>query len=116
MAFKVPEDRRITEGLGASTKQFGNNGAFSLARKLNRYLFCIASDGLDWEHVSVSLPHMVTPSWDDMCFVKDAFWDKEDCVVQFHPPEAEYVNTHKGCLHLWRKKGVNWETPPKELV
>ena len=51
-----------------------------------------------------------------MCFIKDLFWDSEDTVIQFHPPKSEYVNSHKYCLHLWRKKDTNIETPPKFLV
>lgn len=35
---------------------------------------------------------------------------------QFHPPESEYVNNHPSCLHLWRKIGSEFETPPKILV
>jgi hypothetical protein len=37
-----------------------------------------------------------------MCFIKDTFWDGEDCVMQLHPPRSEYVNNHPYCLHLWR--------------
>lgn len=51
-----------------------------------------------------------------MCKVKDLFWDEEDVVVQFHPRKSEYVDNHKYCLHLWRKAGVDIETPPLELV
>lgn len=44
--------------------------------------------------------------------VKDLFWDTEDTVVQFHPPHSEYISQHEYCLHLWRKKETNFETPP----
>lgn len=27
---------------------------------------------------------------------------EEETVVQFHPPESEYVNNHLYCLHLWK--------------
>lgn len=40
----------------------------------------------------------------------------EECVVQYHPPKSEYVNFHPYCLHLWRKVGENFETPPKHFV
>lgn len=55
----------------------------------------------EFEHASVSLAHRV-PTWDEMCKVKDLFWDEEDMVVQYHPPKSEYVNLSKTCLHLWR--------------
>lgn len=68
-----------------------------------------------WEHVSVSLPRRC-PTWDEMCLIKDIFWDEEECVVQFHPPRSQYVDTHPYCLHLWKKIGETYETPPKEFV
>lgn len=43
-------------------------------------------------------------------------WGEEECVVQFHPPRSEYVNRHPYCLHLWKKIGEEYETPPKEYV
>lgn len=88
-----------------STPEDGFNGAFGFnlpgeARKI----FCLASDGLGWQHVSVSFgeANLKTPSWEVMSKVKDLFWEPTDWVVQFHPPVSEYVNFHPGCLHLWR--------------
>lgn len=68
-----------------------------------------------WEHVSVSYPNRC-PTWEEMCTVKDMFWNEEECVVQYHPPKSEYVNNYPYCLHLWRKSGENFETPPKNFV
>lgn len=60
----------------------------------------------EFEHVSVSLAHRC-PTWEEMCKVKDLFWDAEDVVVQFHPAKSDYVNLAKTCLHLWRwTKGI----------
>lgn len=66
------------------------------ARHANgRALRIIACDGegeaKGWEHVSVSVPDMPhkCPSWEEMCLVKALFWDAHECVVQFHPPEAD---------------------------
>ena len=80
-----------------------------------RILHAKASDGRGYEHVSVSL-HDRCPSWAEMCIVKDLFWGEDDCVVQFHPPKSEYVNLHPYCLHLWRKIGSEFETPPSLFV
>lgn len=68
-----------------------------------------------WEHVSVSYRKR-TPTWDEMCKVKEMFWNDDETVVQYHPPKSEYVNIHEYCLHLWRKKNTDFETPPKEYV
>lgn len=59
-----------------------------------------------WEHVSVlPLNLEVFPSWNDMCFVKDMFWEDEEEVFQIHPKKSKYVNVMPNCLHLWRLKG-----------
>lgn len=57
-----------------------------------------------------------TPTWREMTYVKDVCWDGEDVVVQFHPRRSEYVNLHRDTLHLWRKVGYEFPTPPRELV
>jgi hypothetical protein len=72
-----------------------------------------AADG--WEHVSVSIKRR-PPNWQEMCFVKDLFWDDEEEVIQFHPPKSEYVNFHPNCLHLWRPIYFRVPLPPSILV
>ena len=58
-----------------------------------------------WEHVSVApFDHSVTPTWDDMCAVKDIFFEEEEIAIQIHPKKSEYVNEVENCLHLWRPK------------
>ena len=57
--------------------------------------------GITWEYVSVSLPKR-PPTWDELKFIKMLLWEPEDEVMQFFPPQSEYVNAHKNCLHLWR--------------
>lgn len=115
MAFKVPEKYRVVSGPMKSTVLDGNNGLFFI--KMGQVqVACVASDGMDWEHVSVSLNVKRCPDWEEMCAVKDLFCGKDDCVVQYHPPEKEYVNNHPYCLHLWRPIGSEIRTPPSILV
>lgn len=66
-----------------------------------------------WEHVSVSVSRKPneTPTWDEMCAVKDLFWAPDETVVQFHPAKSEYVNVYN-CLHLW-KPPYEVALPPK---
>lgn len=68
-----------------------------------------------WEHVSVSLDSRI-PNWIEMCFVKDLFWNEEECVVQYHPPKSKYINNHPYCLHLWRHQTEVFPFPPSILV
>lgn len=113
MSFHVPEQYRVAAY--SSAELHGNNGVFSFKFNGER-IYIIASDGGGWEHVRVSLVSKKIPSWHIMCLVKGMFWDEEDCVIQYHPPASEYVNNHKGCLHLWRPIGVSIPMPPSEFV
>jgi hypothetical protein len=115
MAFQVPERWRVTAGRLASDKAMGNNGLFLLPLTGGATVRVIASDGMGWEHVSASLPDRC-PTWPEMCAVKSAFWSPDDCVMQYHPPEADYVNCHPYCLHLWRPVGGDLPRPPAILV
>lgn len=114
--FKVPNDMRLKTGALASTDADGNNGVFKCCFEGRSYLVQ-ASDGMDWEHVSVSIIGAKTPPrWNAMCYIKNLFWDAEDCVVQYHPPKKDYVNNHSGCLHLWRPVKFEIPRPPKIMV
>lgn len=115
MTFQVPEKYRVHDGQMASDSSFGNNGAFILKVKHGQTLFVIASDQWGWEHVSVSRRDRC-PTWEEMCQVKALFWGGEDCVIQYHPPESEYVNNHPNCLHLWRKIDTEFPLPPSIMV
>lgn len=87
------------------------NGAFKVFVKGTSFNV-IASNGGGWEHVSVSpgSPHRKKcPTWDEMCAIKDMFFEPEETVLQYHPPKSEYVNNHPYCLHLWRP--LLWEIP-----
>jgi len=92
---------------------------FFLIRPLHRRLKVIASDGLGWQHVSVSIPSAPreTPSWAEMAAIKDIFWPPDQAVIQIHPPAADYLNNHPGCLHLWRPTtGPEIPLPPSYMV
>ena len=113
--MKVPEEYRIKDGSRLSSDaSFGSNGAF-LIPKDGRLLLAIASDGMGWDHVSVSLKNRV-PSWEEMQFVKNLFWNEEETVMQFHPKKSEYVNNHPYCLHMWKPHDKEIELPPSILT
>ena len=112
---------RVTKGPMASDASNGRNGQFLLPRA-GVLLLCQVSDGLDWEHASVTVHRRKgglvkrTPSWDEMCFVKQAFWEPHELVVQYHPPESEYVNCHPYCLHLWLPYDFELPMPTQTFV
>jgi hypothetical protein len=119
--FKTPNAYRVRKGQFASSDADGCNGAFFIpnntqpVKQRHVPLKVIASDGEGWEHVSVSLPNR-TPTWEEMDYLKNVFWDESDCVMQLHPPRADWVNNHPHCLHLWRPTGVPIPAPPAWLV
>lgn len=82
---------------------------------LKKPLHIIASWGGGWEHVSVSLPNRC-PTWEEMCMVKDIFWEKSEIVMQLHPDESQYVNNYQTCLHLWKPTDQEIPTPPSFMV
>ena len=108
MTFKCPDKYRVKlSGYPAGDER---NGCFIVGE-----LRIIASNGMGWEHVSVSRRDRC-PTWDEMCQIKALFWDEDDCVIQYHPPRSEYVNNHPNCLHLWRPIGVSLPMPPSIMV
>lgn len=121
--FKVPENYRLKKGLLASDETFGCNGIFNIPMNHNTITAqCLVSDGAGFEHVSVTLLNKKVkfiprcPTWEEMCIIKDTFWDKEDCVIQYHPPASQYISNHPYCLHLWRPTDIEIPIPPMILV
>jgi hypothetical protein len=103
----------------------GQYGAFLLeSPEAGWRLALICDDGthaevpesLGWEHVSVhafrSDGKQRTPTWKEMSYVKRLCWDADDCVVQYHPPESDYVNLHPHTLHLWCSRTQAMPRPP----
>lgn len=117
MALKVPNEHRVRTGPLASEDSIGNNGAFVFT-KAGLTFFCVASDQMGWEHVSVTINNRNrTPTWEQMCMIKELFWkDPDDCVIQYHPAVSEYVNNHPYCLHLWRPISDEIPRPPSFMV
>ena len=94
----------------------GGQGYINLGRLDNHFNAAVVfSWGDGWDHVSVSYPDRC-PTWDEMCKAKDIFFRDDECVIQFHPPKAEYVNVHPYCLHLWKKQNAELLMPPKWMV
>ena len=73
---------------------------------------------LGWEHASISYTRgkRKCPEWDIMCRLKDMFWGKDECCVQYHPAEEDYVNMHEYTLHVWRPYLESLPKPPSIMV
>ncbi len=118
-AYRIRNSHLTSTYLG-TTDADGNNGAFSVPMgPQGVFANCIISDGEGWEHLSVHIPDQGkarTPTWDEMCKLKDLFWKKDEWVVQYHPAESKYVNIHPHVLHLWRPREAFLPTPPIMFV
>lgn len=119
--MKFPEKYRTRNRLFQTN--VGEDGAFIIPhyKVANYFFFCIASKGGGWDHVSVSIKSDVRkvdrcPTWEEMCFLKDLFFDKDKVVMQLHPAENDYVNNHPHCLHLWRPQNAVIPTPDPIMV
>ena len=99
----------------ASDDDYGPEGAFMVWGPKGTRLRIIGSIGEGWEHVSVSIEHRI-PNWEEMCFVKDLFWEEEETVAQYHPRRSAYVNCHPHCLHLWKPMGMEYDLPGEHLI
>jgi hypothetical protein len=106
----VVEQSRLTTGMYGTDKN-ESNGMFVFVTGMK----VIISDGLGWDHASVSFDNRC-PIWDEMNWIKDLFFIPESCVVQFHPPKSRYINNHDFVLHLWHKQGHRFELPPEVCV
>ena len=98
----------------AETKNDGMGGKY-YDKYTGKWLNFIFSYQMGWEHLSVSMPSR-TPTWEQMCIMKDIFWNKNEACVEYHPREEDYVNNHKHCLHIWRPTNEPLPTPPSILV
>ena len=100
--------------MGWGNKEGGYFAVFSPVQA-GKKLRIIASTGMGWDHVSVSLPHRI-PTWKEMDYIKRLFFNPDEVVMQIHPAESKHVNNMEFCLHLWRPQNENIPLPPLELI
>jgi hypothetical protein len=105
------ECHRITHPMYG--RGYGNNGCFVFQRP---QLTVITSDGGRWDHASVSRPDHKTPTWGEMCFVKDTFFNVDEWVIQYHPAKKDYIDYGRNVLHLWRPQNIEIPKPPSDMV
>ncbi len=112
--FRLSDAERRMYGANGDS----GNGLFKVHVN-GRSFKIVASNGGGWEHVSVSPwsdKLKRCPTWDEMCAIKDMFFEPEERVIQYHPPKSEYVNQHPYCLHLWKPTVEEIPFPPSIFV
>lgn len=75
----------------------------------------LASSGMGWDHVSVSLANRC-PTWNEMERVKRLFFRDDETAMQLHVPPSDHKNCHPCCLHLWRPHDAEIPRPPSIMV
>jgi len=93
----------------------GQDGLAVAVQKNSMLYKIIASWGGRWDHVSISLENRC-PTWDEMCWAKDLFWNSEETVIQYHPSKSSYINNHPFCLHLWKPQHQTIPLPSVDFV
>lgn len=91
------------------------NGKVKVINNIDKVLHFIFSWGCGFEHLSVSTP-IKTPTWEQMCFMKDIFWGENEVCMQLHPKKEDYVNNMQYCLHIWKPIDKEIPTPPSIML
>ena len=101
-----------------------NTGHFLVSKGDNpEALFCVVSDGMDWDHVSVSVRTNSgyrqierCPTWEEMCAIRHLFFRDDEVVMQLHPRSEENISFNDWVLHLWRPKTQEIPLPNTIMV
>lgn len=104
------EARAIDGGQGIINLPRNNKRGYTTASVVWSY-------GGGWDHVSVApLDERIMPTWNDMCFVKEMFFEDDEAAVEYHPAKKENISRVPNCLHLWRPQTEEMPMPPSIFV
>lgn len=104
------------DGFGGTVfPTYYKKGRVKVDNRVDQALHFRFSWGLGFEHLSVSTP-VKTPTWEQMCKMKDIFWNDDEVCMQLHPKKEEYVNNMPYCLHIWKPIDKEIPTPPSIMV
>lgn len=92
-----------------------DDGAAYLIPFEGRSLRVLASWGMGWDHVSVSLSNR-TPNWREMEHVKRLFFEDYEWAMQLHAPPSKHINVHPYTLHMWRPQVEEIPVPPRVMI
>ena len=82
--YRVPHPVWRQDSFFGSFKVFVSGRAFYVLASVDEI-----SKGDLWEHISVTPKNQKRcPTWDEMCAIKDMFFEDEEECIQFHPRKA----------------------------
>lgn len=101
--------------------QTDTSGVFKVMVKQRAFVILASVDNIGedgvWEHISVTPKNQKRcPTWDEMCAIKNMFFDPEEECVEFHPKASTYVNSNEYCLHIWRPANDNLRCPAENMA
>jgi len=107
-------DKKTIDHFGSAGDE--ENGAFEVPSPVTKApMFIIASSGMGWDHVSVSLQNRC-PNWPEMEHVKRIFFRDDEVAMQLHVPIEDHISFSETCLHLWRPLDIEIPRPPSIFV
>lgn len=114
MGMKIKGEKK--NGFGGSIFPVEyKNGKAKIVQDYDKVLNFMFSWACGFEHLSVSTT-VKTPTWEQMCKMKDIFWKEDEVCMQLHPAKENYIDNMPYCLHIWRPINKEIPTPPNLMV
>lgn len=114
MGMKIKAEKK--NGFGGSIFPIEyKNGKVKIVQDYDKVLNFMFSWACGYEHLSVSTT-VKTPTWEQMCKMKDIFWAEDEVCMQLHPAKENYINNMSFCLHIWKPINEKIPIPPNLMV
>ena len=114
MGLKIKAEKK--NGFGGSVFPIEyKQGKAKIVQDYDQVLNFMFSWACGFEHLSVSTT-VQTPTWEQMCKMKDIFFKEDEVCIQLHPAKENYINNMPYCLHIWRPINKEIPTPPNLMV
>jgi len=113
--MRNPRDQKFAKYRHFQSPPPHDEGGCFLIERPEGNLLIIASSGMEWDHVSVSLEDRC-PTWEEMELVKRMFFYPDEVCYQLHVAEEEHISCMPNCLHIWRPQNEKIPIPPPILV
>lgn len=83
-------------------------------------LSVLVGSGDGWDHISIHVElngeKKRCPTWEEMSFIKDLFFEDNEWTVQYHPAKSNHINLHPYVLHIWKPIDKELPVPPEWMV
>ncbi len=98
---------------------YKKEGRFVFKLDESSCLYAFAIDNFGWDHIGAYVvyfdlrkkPYRI-PTAEEMEFLKNAFFEQDEVVIEVHPKKEDYVNINEYMLHLWRPNREDLPLPP----